>query len=751
MPGSVRAGLVLAAAIAVGGASSASDVRGGTSGYLYIVDTTSSAITADALCSLPEAINASNNNDNEYNGCLGGTAGTDGDIIRFNTTVFPAATPATIPISSTVGQLSGGGDTIDATNAGVIIDADNPDGFPAAFPCLIIVSDQNTVKGLHITDCTSGIRVESVADQNAIQSNILYDNGIGVFLDGNSNDLNGNRIGTNPAGTAVHPDGGNDTGVLVDGDGNEIGGLAPNVVSGNQTNGITVQSGANTIVAGNYIGTDLTGSSTISNQTGVYVYSNATIGGDTPAERNVISGNGAGVALSGDGSQIAGNYIGTNAAGNAALPNGTGIHAQSSDGNCIGGLFQATACTSSADTRNVISGNTAHGVNLLGVSGTITNNAVRGNYIGVTANGLGALGNGASGVNVYRGVNTDIGGTAPGQGNRIAHNVADGIRVDEDDSNGNRILSNEIFANGGLGIDLGFNGVAANDFQDLDTGPNGLQNYPILSAATTTNVQGTLSSTPNMEFFIQFFDSASCDLTNFGEGEHLAGASGGATDANGDLSFSVTIGPVANGRYITAVAALDGPPQSSSEFSSCVQVGASTPTPSPTASATPTATPAPTATPTATPTHTTSPTGGTSLTPTATPTTGGSATPTATPTVTLTPTPTPGGSATPNPTAGTETPSPTGGTDLTWGDSDCDGTVTSRDNQALLRKVLQQNQLSQTEPCPDLGQMVDGRVWGDWDCDSEISSRDNQALLRAVLQQNPLSQTQPCPAIGNQL
>jgi hypothetical protein len=94
------------------------------------------------------------------------------------------------------------------------------------------------------------------------------------------------------------------------------------------------------------------------------------------------------------------------------------------------------------------------------------------------------------------------------------------------------------------------------------------------------------------------------------------------------------------------------------------------------------------------------------------------------------------------------TPSPSPGDQL-WGDSDCDGEISSRDNQALLRKVLSQNALSQTEPCPDLGDAVGDLVWGDWDCDGEISSRDNQALLRKVLSQNALSQTEPCPGIGD--
>jgi len=89
-----------------------------------------------------------------------------------------------------------------------------------------------------------------------------------------------------------------------------------------------------------------------------------------------------------------------------------------------------------------------------------------------------------------------------------------------------------------------------------------------------------------------------------------------------------------------------------------------------------------------------------------------------------------------------------------WGDNDCDGEITSRDNQALSRRILQQPPLSQTQPCPELGDVVvvsgvGEKQWGDLDCDGEITSRDNQAILRKVLQQNELSQTQPCVPIGD--
>ena len=124
------------------------------------------------------------------------------------------------------------------------------------------------------------------------------------------------------------------------------------------------------------------------------------------------------------------------------------------------------------------------------------------------------------------------------------------------------------------------------------------------------------------------------------------------------------------------------------------------------------------------------------------------------------PTPTPGPTVTPGPTA-PATPAPTGtpggGTLITFGNLDCDEDgITSRDNQALLRNVLSQAALSQTKPCPDIGNPTGVAVpagtqqlaWGDLDCDGEISSRDNQALLRNVLTQAALSQTEPCPDIG---
>ena len=88
-----------------------------------------------------------------------------------------------------------------------------------------------------------------------------------------------------------------------------------------------------------------------------------------------------------------------------------------------------------------------------------------------------------------------------------------------------------------------------------------------------------------------------------------------------------------------------------------------------------------------------------------------------------------------------------------WGDVDCSGDIAPRDAQAILKNVLGQNALSQTQPCPAVGSQVsvDGvsHIWGDVDCSGDIAPRDAQAILKNVLVQNPLSQTQPCPAVGS--
>src|SRR5205814_1000141 len=99
--------------------------------------------------------------------------------------------------------------------------------------------------------------------------------------------------------------------------------------------------------------------------------------------------------------------------------------------------------------------------------------------------------------------------------NTIAFNRDSAIAMDVGTSanfGGNRIQENSIFGNGGVAIDLGSDGRTPNDRLDLDGGPNHLQNYPVLNAPTSQGngawtVTGTLDSTPNTTFRIEFFAS----------------------------------------------------------------------------------------------------------------------------------------------------------------------------------------------------------------------------------------------------
>src|SRR5262249_7701902 len=140
-------------------------------------------------------------------------------------------------------------------------------------------------------------------------------------------------------------------------------------------------------------------------------------------------------------------------------------------------------------------------------------NVFQGNFIGTDISGGAAittLGNGGSGIEIVDAPANTVGGTGPGQANIIAVNGASGIAVVGAGAVGNTIRGNSIDANGGLGIDLGADGVTPNDSDDSDTGPNNLQNFPNIEAvlvSSTTSVSGTLKSLPNAIYTLDFYSS----------------------------------------------------------------------------------------------------------------------------------------------------------------------------------------------------------------------------------------------------
>ncbi|MGH2685641.1 MAG: CSLREA domain-containing protein, partial [Actinomycetota bacterium] len=211
---------------------------------------------------------------------------------------------------------------------------------------------------------------------------------------------------------------------------------------------------------------------------------------------------------------------------------------------------------------------------------------VTGNYIGVGSDGTTALGNSTFGMFVG-GDEVTIGGTGAGAGNVIRHNGSAGVAISSI-GQGNAIVGNSISANGQLGIDLGIDGVTANDAQDPDPGANNLQNYPVLISAVPNGSGGTLveyslNSNPSSKFQLEFFTNEACDgvgPSGRGEGLTSLGTTNTVmTDASGDHSGTFDSGstPVVEvGEVITSAATrLDSTtdaPIETSEFSECETV-----------------------------------------------------------------------------------------------------------------------------------------------------------------------------------
>lgn len=125
-----------------------------------------------------------------------------------------------------------------------------------------------------------------------------------------------------------------------------------------------------------------------------------------------------------------------------------------------------------------------------------------------------------------------------------------------------------------LGLDLGSDGITANDPLDADSGPNGLQNFPQVTSAVAdadgvVTIAGTLHSTPGRIFWIDVYASAACDGTGHGPSERWLGFATTGTDANGNATWSDTFTDgVGVGDVLTAQAQ-DIDAGQTSEFSAC--------------------------------------------------------------------------------------------------------------------------------------------------------------------------------------
>jgi hypothetical protein len=392
-----------------------------------------------------------------------------------------------------------------------------------------------------------GVLIENAADNqiggptaewgNTISSN----SGAGVFITGATSI--GNTIANNKIGVTI--DGESAKGNALDG----VADYSPqtiigpgNLISGN-LRGVLI-SGPNAtgaVVEGNLIGTDITGVYALSNEEeGVRIdsASGATIEGNA-AGSQVISGNLLGVLITGTastGNLLAGNLIGTDASGLNALPNSReGVSIIDGSANTVGGT--------TSGSLNVISGN-EWGIRLGGLA---TNNLIAGNNIGTDINRAIPIPNEVDGIIINAAGNT-VGGTSAAAANTIAYNRVDGVLVQS--GAGNSILSNHIYSNTKLGIELLASGSPP---------PNNFQFAPVLtqvtSNASSTHIQGTLTSAPSTTFLIQFFTSIGAALLPNPQGQNLFAATEVTTGMNGVATIDLVVNsPLPAGARLTATA-----------------------------------------------------------------------------------------------------------------------------------------------------------------------------------------------------
>lgn len=295
----------------------------------------------------------------------------------------------------------------------------------------------------------NGSSDNTIGGTQAGAGNVICRSGFfGVEITGgcSNNLVQGNFIGTDASGGAALGNCGSGV-CLSQANSNLIGGTVPtarNLISGNALIGILITNGVGNVVAGNLVGTDVTGAQRLGNlMAGIRIFgaNSNLIGGTLAGARNLISGNahsGLEIMAGATGNLVQGNYIGTDLAGYLAVSNGVdGIHIESPR-NTIGGTVNGAG--------NLISGNRTNGIFLTG--NQAAGNLIQGNFIGTTADGKAGLMNYWAGIGISHAPGNLIGGTTPGAGNLVSANAIAagdaGIFLIGSGANGNVIQGNKL-------------------------------------------------------------------------------------------------------------------------------------------------------------------------------------------------------------------------------------------------------------------------------------------------------------------
>jgi hypothetical protein len=388
-----------------------------------------------------------------------------------------------------------------------------------------------------------------------------------IAFSGQGHKVQGCYLGTNASGSAAIARPTNGSGIAINPFTSSltIGGVTPanrNVIAGNivfnHCNTITVQR--------NYIGVSADGMSFIAPSAVISGIegNGVTIGGTSASVRNVIAG---GVNFVNSSSPIVqNNFIGINASGIVASPGATGLSLGGGTGVGTLGLT-----TNGLVSQNVIVSSNPSATAVVGLSGAM-NNTFEANFVGVAMDGKTLLGNRPIGFNLAsRCRGNQIGGVIDGQGNVIAFTAAPpqlsaGVIIpvaSGTSANGaNFTQGNSMIGSGGLPIDIAFPGATPNDAGDSD----GFQNFPVLTSTVfgsgTVRITGSLNSTANTSFRIEFFGNENAGQP--APRQSFFGFTYVSTDANGNASFDVTLAVPT--RYFAISSTATGP-MGTSEFS----------------------------------------------------------------------------------------------------------------------------------------------------------------------------------------
>lgn len=440
-------------------------------------------------------------------------------------------------------------------------------GPPAGIPCLYVTADQCAVRGLDVT--------------------IGNNSGNGIWISGNYNTL----VGCTTSGLRILGD------HVTGGSFNRIGGSNPG--EGNTfSSTVDILSNADDNVL---LGNSFRWGLRIIGDTYYGTCDRTRLGGPTAAERNFLAGRGYwGVEGYPTGTQlqvhhatdtlIEGNFVGTTNDGLAKYPGHSGW----------GGIEIGTGAVRTTVRDNLVSGFVMIGADhysgvrvgtALAVQASAANTVLTGNRIGLAADGLSPIPS-VEGIVVTSDpngtpLNVLIGGNAFADANSVAFHETAGVSV-RGEATGVRISGNSIHDNGALGIDLlglvgsGGGGVTPNDPLDADVGGNGLQNFPVLTAALSmrlagtslqlTKVSGRLRSAANGAYLVEFFANAAADASGHGEGAQSLGTLTVLTDAQGNARFSASLVSLGLAGPLISATATDAA-GSTSEFSVCVAAG----------------------------------------------------------------------------------------------------------------------------------------------------------------------------------